>query len=122
MWDVTENADTGTIFVEVQQELGDLDLARLKVSLKQKMARIRVAKGSARILFDLTSYGDRPARIIERFQRVDGEFVQSDGDKVALVLKASLDKAAARQLLHSHRSQLFLSQNAARTWLAADDA
>ena len=120
MWDVQENDSTGTISVEVQQELSDLDLTRLKVMLKQRMARIRAARGSARILFDLTSYGDRPARIIERFQRVDGEFVQSNADKFALVLKASLDKAAARQLLHSPRSQLFISENAARMWLAAD--
>jgi hypothetical protein len=89
--------------------------------LKERMAEIRAARGSARILFDLTCYGDQPARIIKRFQQVDGEFVQSDADRFALVLKASIDKAAARQLLHGGaRSQLFISQSAARTWLAAD--
>lgn len=119
MWDVTEHEGSGTIIVEVQQELSDLDLTRLKLSLKQRMARIRSANGTARILFDLTCYGDQPAKIIERFQHVDGEFVQSDADKVALVLKVSLDKAAARQLMHGHRSELFISRSAADTWLAA---
>jgi hypothetical protein len=121
MWDVTEN-ETGTITVDVQEELSDLDLTRLKLSLKQRMARIRATRGSARILFNLSCFGDQPNKLIERFQRVDGEFVQSEADKFALVLRASLDKAAARQLLHGPRSQLFLSANAARTWLAADTA
>ena len=120
MWDVTENTERGTIYVDVKEELGDLDLSRLKHLLKQRMTRIRATRGSARILFDLTCYGDRPARIIERFQKVDGEFVQSDTDKFALVLKASIDKAAARELLHGGaRSQLFISRDAAAMWLAA---
>jgi hypothetical protein len=88
MWDVTENDATGTINVEVKEELGDLDLTRLKIALKQRLTAIRANKGAARILFDLSCYGDQPARIIERFQRVDGEFVQSGADKFALVLRA----------------------------------
>jgi hypothetical protein len=120
MWDVKENADSGTIYVDVNEELGDLDLNRLKVMLKQQMARIRATRGSARILFDLTCYGDQPEKIIERFHQVDGEFVQSDADKFALVLKASLDKANARPLLHGgSRSEVFISRSAAAMWLAA---
>ena len=120
MWNVTEDDDAGTICVDVRQELGDLDLTKLKLQLKQRMTRIRAQKGAARVLFDLTSYGDQPAKIIERFQRVDGEFVQSPTDKFALVLRASLDKAAARQLLHGgERSQLFISRSAADLWLSA---
>lgn len=122
MWDVTEDDEAGTVTVEVQQELSDLDLTRLKLSLKQRMARIRARKGVARILFDLTSYGDQPAKIIERFHRVDGEFIQSDDDRFALVLKGSVDKAAVRQLLHSPKSQLFMSANAARMWLRAESS
>ena len=120
MWDVTEDDAGGTIFVDVHQELGDLDLTRLKLALKQRMARIRATKGAARILFDLTSYGEQPAKVIERFHHVDGEFVQSEQDKFALVLKGSIDKAAARPLLHGgRRSELFVSRSAAETWLAA---
>lgn len=120
MWDVTENTATGTICVDVKEELGDLDLTRLKVLLKERMATIRSNQGAARILFDLSCYGDKPARIIERFQRVDGEFVQSEADKFALVVRASIDKAAARGLLHGgNRSQLFISRSAADLWLSA---
>lgn len=119
MWTVRED-DAGTICVDVQEELGDLDLTRLKIQLKQRMTRVRARNGSARILFDLTSYGDQPGKIIERFHHVDGEFVQSDADKFALVLKTSIDKLKARPLLHGgKRSELFVSRNAAETWLAA---
>ncbi|WP_299648780.1 hypothetical protein [Sphingomonas bacterium] len=45
--------------------------------------------------------------------------MRSDADRFAPVLRASLDQAAARKLLHGgERSQLFISRTAANMWLS----
>ena len=120
MWDVAEDDARGLLTVAVDEELGDGDLTRLKLGLKQQMAKLRVRHSRARVLFDLTRYPGTIADVLGRFQHVDGEFVQSPDDRVALLLRGSLDKVLARPFLHHpDQSALFVSAAAAATWLAA---
>lgn len=120
MWAIDEDDARALLTVKIDEDLNDHDLTRMKLALKQRMAKLRARHGKAHILFDFSSYVGSGSDVVDRFQHVDGEFVQSPADRVALLLRDSLGKAQTRALLHyPDQSALFVSAQAARTWLDA---
>ena len=119
MWTIEQASGDSFITGRVDEDLSDLEMTRFKIALKNRIAVARASRGSARVLFDLSTYTGATGTLIRHFRNVDGEFGPQGDDRLAMLVHSSLQKALARMELRHPTTQLFVSGNAARTWLNA---
>ena len=119
MWTIEQTEGDRFITARVNTDLNDLDMTRFKLALKHRIAVDRASAGSVRVLFDLSTYDGPITTIVRHFRNVDGEFGPQGGDRLGMLVNSSLQKALARPELRYQTTHLFVSENAARTWLNA---
>ncbi|ODP38494.1 hypothetical protein [Sphingomonas turrisvirgatae] len=104
----------GRVAVQCVEEV-DRYLARLGEIVRT----LRLRHGKVRVLADLRHAPVRTQEVAERL-RLGNQALYRPGDRVALVVESSLLKMQLRRTLTDNQN-IFLSPNAAETWLTAID-
>jgi hypothetical protein len=86
--------------------------------LRDLTAASRVRFGRVRLLVDLSDSAVHTPEVARRFLTLNALF-SGPRDKCALVTCSSLKKMQIRRTLRSDQMQVFVSQTAARLWIAA---
>jgi hypothetical protein len=84
---------------------------------REQLVRSRIAFGRARVLVDMQDVGVQRAEVAAYISR-DTRGMYREGDRVAMIVPSSLAKMQMRRVLDSRFHQYFVSENAARNWLA----
>jgi hypothetical protein len=97
---------------------GDIDVHRYFAESEHEVKKVRALAPTLRFLGDLRDAqidvdeaGERVSKNMQRLFR--------PGDRVALVVRSSLEKARLRQTVNCERVNFFLSVDSARMWLDA---
>jgi hypothetical protein len=88
-------------------------------ALERNLTAARKKRGYALSLIDGRHSAVQPPEVIERLAAVETISVPCTGDRSAYIVPNSLVKLQAKRLIHTTRMEVFLSPDAARTWLLA---
>jgi len=97
------------------------DVDRYLAELGRSIAAMRARRGPIRLLADLRHSPVRSQPVAERL-RLGNLTLYRAGDRVALLVESSLMKMQLRRNLVPEYQAIFMSANAAETWLTAHDA
>jgi hypothetical protein len=82
-------------------------------------ARLRF--GTLKVLFDVRDWVVECPQSVEQFQKMNREIYRAE-DRLAAIVKSSVDKQNPREALAVGTREAFISSNAAETWLQAYSA
>jgi hypothetical protein len=89
-------------------------------TLRIQIGEMRASFGRVRVLVDRREAVPQPASTVERL-RSHTHMGYLPGDRIAVVVDSSLSKMQLRDQLDPETHKLFISENAATTWLTAHD-
>jgi len=81
----------------------------------------RSRSDSLRMLMDASQGAVMTVEVAEQMKLLEERIVTEPSDRAAVVVRSSLHKLQIRRVFDASRTQVFLSENAARTWLLAYD-
>jgi hypothetical protein len=119
LWDIRFDADTGVIRVSCHGLWMPADADHHIDELQRIVEHVRPL-GPARVMADLRDTVVRPMDTAQRL-RERNRALYRDGERLALVVGSSLLKMQTRRNLLGSWQEIFLSENAAETWLRAHD-
>lgn len=120
MLSLSFDAARGVVTATVRGSPSPADVQRYSLEATTLFPIARARSGQLRLLID-NSAVDLPAPEIIAQLRALGDRIGRPDDRVATVVRSSLMKLHAKQQIPAQMHNVFVSRNAALTWLTAHD-
>lgn len=115
-------ADAGILEVRVRGLWTAETVASYTAALRRQAAAARAHAGRLKLLVNATNAPVQPDEAAQRLNLLR-EILSEPGDRVAVLVASNLVKAQSRTIIEDWtNANIFVSDNAARTWLCAHDA
>ena len=122
MYKFNFDQDGGILEVRARGVWTPETVMRYRSDLAVEAVAARAQAGRLKLLFNAVEFSVQPQDAAEKIQLVERVAIEP-GDSVAVLLASSLLKLQARRVFEGWSNlDLFVSENAARTWLQAGDA
>lgn len=122
MYKFNFDQDGGILEVRARGVWTPETVMRYRSDLAVEAVAARAQAGRLKLLFNAVEFSVQPQDAADKIQLVERVAIEP-GDRVAVLLASSLLKLQARRVFEGWSNlDLFVSENAARTWLQAGDA
>lgn len=110
---------SGLLHVETNGFWSVADADAYVAELRERTAAMRRSQGCALVLVDGRESAVQSAEVMARVAAIQSILIVAPGDRAAYVVKSSLAKMQAQRLSTTEQLKVFLSPDAARTWVLA---
>lgn len=109
----------GLLYVETSGFWTDEDADDYVAQLDAQVRALRRTQGYALVLVDGRESAVQSASVMARVANIESILVATERDRAAYVVASSLAKVQAKRLATSQQLKVFVSPDAARTWILA---